>query len=422
MNATPGHTTPETALPANPLDGPASVELVAKPAIKPASPLFSTGPTRKRPGWRADALPTTALGRSHRAPHPKSRIQDCIARIHRLLALPDDYIVGIVPASDTGAVEMAMWSLLGPRGVDILGWEAFGNGWVSDAADQLKITPLVRHQAEYGVLPDLSKVNFDHDVVFTWNGTASGVRVPDGDWIADQRTGLTICDATSACFAMHLPWDKLDVTTFSFQKSLGGEGGQGVIVMSSRTVARANSHVPSWPVPKILRLAKKGKLDAGIFAGATINTPSMLVIEDAIDALEWAESIGGIDALVARVNTGFAAFSAWISTTPHFAFLAKDAATMSPTAVCLVITDSWFAAQDAATQTQLVKSMQACLEAEDVAVDIGAYRDAPTGLRIWGGPTVDPADTAALLPWLDWAYESVRAAHQAGRAGDAVPS
>ena len=398
MNATPG--TPHGG------------DAIATPTLRPASPLFSTGPTRKRPGWTPQALPVAALGRSHRAPHPKSRLQDCIARIHRVLALPDDYIVGIVPASDTGAVEMAMWSLLGPRGVDMLGWESFGNSWVSDAADQLQITPLVRHQADYGDLPDLSKVNFDHDVVFTWNGTASGVRVPHGDWIPDGRAGLTICDATSACFAMYLPWDKLDVITFSFQKSLGGEGGHGVIILSPRAVDRADSHIPAWPVPKILRLAKKGKLDAGIFEGSTINTPSMLVIEDAIDALAWAESIGGIDALVGRVDTSFAHFTDWIAETPYFSFLARDAVTISPTSVCLVISDDWFCAQDAGLQSKLVKEMQACLEAEGVALDIGAYRDAPTGLRIWGGPTVDPDDIAALLPWLDWSYARARATHQ----------
>ena len=403
MNATPG--TPHGG------------DAIATPTLRPASPLFSTGPTRKRPGWTPQALPVAALGRSHRAPHPKSRLQDCIARIHRVLALPDDYIVGIVPASDTGAVEMAMWSLLGQRGVDMLGWESFGNSWVSDAADQLQITPLVRHQADYGDLPDLSKVNFDHDVVFTWNGTASGVRVPHGDWIPDDRAGLTICDATSACFAMHLPWDKLDVITFSFQKSLGGEGGHGVIILSPRAVERANSHRPAWPVPKILRVAKKGKLDAGIFEGSTINTPSMLVIEDAIDALTWAESIGGIDALVGRVDASFAHFRDWIADTPYFSFLARDAATISPTSVCLVISDGWFGAQEADLQSKLVKEMQACLEAEGVALDIGAYRDAPTGLRIWGGPTVDPDDIAALLPWLDWAYAHVRAAHQSAQGG-----
>ena len=397
MNATPG--TPHGG------------DAIATPTLRPASPLFSTGPTRKRPGWTPQALSVAALGRSHRAPHPKSRLQDCIARIHRVLALPDDYIVGIVPASDTGAVEMAMWSLLGPRGVDMLAWESFGNSWVSDVADQLQIAPLVRHQADYGDLPDLSKVNFDHDVVFTWNGTASGVRVPNGDWIPGDRAGLTICDATSACFAMYLPWDKLDIITFSFQKSLGGEGGHGVIILSPRAVERANSYMPGWPVPKILRLAKKGKLDGGIFEGSTINTPSMLVIEDAIDALAWAESIGGIDALVGRVDASFAHFRDWIADTPHFSFLARDAATISPTSVCLVISDGWFGAQDAGLQSKLVKEMQACLEAEGVALDIGAYRDAPTGLRIWSGPTVDPDDIAALLPWLDWAYARVRAAH-----------
>jgi phosphoserine aminotransferase len=384
----------------------------AKPAVKPASPLFSTGPTRKRPGWTAEALDTASLGRSHRASHPKSRIKECLTRIHRVLALPDDYIVAIVPGSDTGAVEMAMWSLLGARGVDVLGWEAFGKTWIKDAVAELKVEPLTCHEADYGDLPDLSKVDFSHDVVFPWNGTASGVKVPDGDWITDDREGLTICDATSACFAMPMPWSKLDVVTFSFQKGLGGEGGHGVIILSPRAVARVESHTPTWPVPKVFKLHKKGGLDTALFEGATINTPSLLVIEDAIDALEWAESIGGSDALIARVDSSFAYVSDWIAASPHFDFLASDAATISPTALCLVVSDPWFTALDAARQADLIKQVLARLADEGVAVDINAYRDAPTGLRIWGGPTVDPEDIKRLLPWIDWAYEAVRAEHR----------
>ena len=389
---------------------------IAKPAGKPASPLFSTGPTRKRPGWTAEALETESLGRSHRATHPKSRIKDCIARIHRVLQLPDDYITAIVPGSDTGAVEMAMWSLLGQRGVNVLGWEAFGKTWMKDALAELKLDNLTCHEAPYGALPDLSQVNFENDVVFPWNGTASGVKVPDGDWIPDDRAGLTICDATSACFAMEMPWHKLDVVTFSFQKGLGGEGGHGVLILSPRAVERVNSHAPAWSVPKIFKLHKKGGLDTALFEGATINTPSMLVIEDAIDTLRWAETLGGAAGLIARVDESFAHYRAWLDTTPYFAPLAREAATMSPTALCLVIDDAWFTAQDEPTQKAVVKFMLARLEEEGVAVDINAYRDAPTGLRIWGGPTVDPAYIRRLMPWVDWAYETARAHHQQAAA------
>ena len=385
---------------------------VTKPAAKPDSPLFSTGPTRKRPGWTPNALDTASLGRSHRAPYPKSRIADCIALIHEILALPDDYLVGIVPGSDTGAVEMAMWSLLGARGVSVLGWEAFGKLWVKDAVTELKLDPLVCHEADYGDIPDLSEIDFDHDVVFTWNGTASGVRVPDGDWIPDDRAGLTICDATSAVFAMEMPWHKLDVTTFSFQKALGGEGGHGVIILSPRAVTRVEEHQPSWPVPKVFKLHKKGGLDTALFEGATINTPSMLVIEDAIDTLTWARGRGGAKGLIARVDTSFGHYRAWLADTPYFSSLARDPATMSSTALCLVISDPWFTGQDDAAQKALVKEMLASLEEEGVAVDINAYRDAPTGLRIWGGPTVEPADMQKLLPWIDWAYEAARARRQ----------
>ena len=389
---------------------------VPKPAGRPDSPLFSTGPTRKRPGWTPDALETASLGRSHRAAHPKSRIRHCIALIHDTLGLPDDYLVGIVPGSDTGAVEMAMWSLLGARGVEALGWEAFGKLWIKDATSELTLDPLVCHEAPYGELPDLSKVNFDHDVICPWNGTASGVRVPDGDWIPDDRAGLTICDATSAVFAMEMPWHKLDVVTFSFQKALGGEGGHGVIILSPRAVARVNGHQPAWPVPKVLSLHKKGSLDTALFEGATINTPSLLVIEDAIDALTWTSRLGGAKGLIARVDESFAHFRSWLDTTPHYAALARDPATMSPTALCLVVSDPWFGAQDEEVQAALVKRMLGLLEEEGVAVDINAYRDAPTGLRVWGGPTVDPADIARLLPWLDWAYETARAHHQQAAA------
>ena len=384
----------------------------AKPAVKPVSPLFSTGPTRKRPGWTPTALDQASLGRSHRAPLPKARLGECITRIHSTLNLPDDYITAIVPGSDTGAVEMAMWSLLGTRGVDMLGWEAFGNTWIGDAVKELKLDPLTCHKADYGDLPDLSKVNWDHDVVFPWNGTASGVRVPDGDWIPDDRAGLAICDATSACYAMDIPWHKLDVITFSFQKALGGEGGHGVIILSPCAVERVNTYTPAWPVPKLFKLHKKGKLDEALFKGATINTPSMLVIEDALDALRWVETLGGQAGTIARVDESFAHFQAWLKDTPYFTALASDPATMSQTALCITISDDWFLANDPDIRSAIVKQMQALLEAENVAVDIGAYRDAPTGLRIWGGPTVDPDDIRHLLPWVDWAYEAIRAQHQ----------
>ena len=377
---------------------------IAKPATKPVSALFSSGPTRKRPAWSPSALADAALGRSHRAAGPKAKIETLLEQMHALLGLPEDYLIGIVPGSDTGAVEMAMWSLLGARGVDVLGWEAFGRTWVGDAVNQLKLDNLNVIEAEYGDLPDLAQVNFDHDVIFTWNGTTSGVRVPNGDWIPADRAGLTIADSTSACFAMPMVWDKLDVVTFSFQKALGGEGGHGVIILSPRAVARANSHKPAWPVPKVLSLHKKGKLDAAIFTGSTINTPSMLVIEDALDAVAWARSIGGKDALFARVEANLAAVAAWIETSPNFAFLANDPATISPTAICLKVTDLWFDSLDAADKKWVVKRAETLLAAEQVALDIGSYRDAPLGLRLWGGPTVDPEDMQALVPWLDWAY------------------
>ena len=389
---------------------------VPKPAGKPASPLFSTGPTRKRPGWTPDALDTASLGRSHRATHPKSRINRCTALIHSTLGLPDDYLVGIVPGSDTGAVEMAMWSLLGARGVSVLGWEAFGKLWVKDAVEELKPDTLVCHEADYGDLPDLSKVDFDHDVVFTWNGTASGVRVPDGDWIPDDRGGLTICDATSAVFAMEMPWHKLDVVTFSFQKALGGEGGHGVIILSPRAVERADSFQARPPRPEGPEAPQEGKARPGAVRGrdhqhAVASGDRGRHRHACLGRGAWRGK-----GLIARVDESFGHFRRWLDTTPHFRSLAAVPETMSQTALCLVVKDPWFADQDAAAQAALVKAMLALLAEEDVAVDINAYRDAPTGLRIWAGPTVDPQDIERLLPWVDWAYETVRAQHRRAAA------
>ena len=383
----------------------------AKPALKPASPHFSCGPTKKRPGWSASDLDISVLGRSHRAKHPKAKIQSVLTKMRSLLGLPSDYHIAIVPGSNTGAVEMALWSLLGARGVDVLAWESFGKTWVADVLNQLKIQDARAIESDYGLLPDLGMVNFDNDVVFTWNGTTSGVRVPHGDWIPADRAGLTIADATSACFAMDLPWDKLDVTTFSFQKVLGGEGAHGVIILSPLAVQRLESYSPPWPMPKLFRMTKKGVFDAALFDGATINTPSMLVIEDAHDALVWAESIGGLAALIARVDANFAVISDWIKHTPNYAFLAQDPATISPTSVTLSIIDDWFVNADAAVQKAITSDIQTVLADEDVALDIGAYRDAPSGLRIWAGATVATDDLAALMPWLDWVYETVRTRH-----------
>lgn len=384
----------------------------AKPAIKPASPHFSCGPTKKRPGWSASNFDISVLGRSHRAKHPKAKIQSVLAKMRSLLGLPSDYHIAIVPGSNTGAVEMALWSLLGARDVDVLAWEAFGKAWVADVIKQLKLPDARAIEAGYGDLPDLGMVNFDNDVVFTWNGTTSGVRVPDGDWIPADRSGLTIADATSACFAMHLPWDKLDVTTFSFQKVLGGEGAHGVIILSPRAVERLESYSPPWPMPKLFQMTKKGLFDKALFDGATINTPSMLVIEDVHDALTWAESIGGLEGLIARVDANFTVINDWITRTPNYAFLAQNPATVSPTSVTLSVTDDWFMNADAALQKAVIAGIQAVLAEEKVALDVGAYRDAPSGLRIWAGATVESDDLVALMPWLDWAYETVRSHHR----------
>lgn len=375
-----------------------------KPDHRPQNPNFSSGPCAKRPGWSFSHLPTDALGRSHRSKIGKAKLLDAIERTRTVLEIPDDYHIGIVPGSDTGAFEMAMWSLLGARGVDVLGWESFGLGWVSDIVKQLKLSDVRRLEAGYGALPDLASVDCDRDVVFTWNGTTSGVRVPNGDWISSQRQGLTLCDATSAAFAMDLPWDKLDVTTFSWQKVMGGEGAHGMLILSPRAVERLESYTPAWPMPKVFRLTKGGKLIAGIFKGETINTPSMMAVEDYLDALIWAEGVGGFAGLQNRVQQNFNAIDAWVGKTDWVDFLCPDAALRSTTSVCLVIGSKEVTALEADAQAAFAKKLVSLLDAEGVAYDIGAYRDAPAGLRIWAGATVETSDLTALFPWLDWAY------------------
>jgi len=378
-----------------------------KPERRPQRPHFSSGPCAKRPGWNLDALRDAAVGRSHRAKIGKERLQAVIERSKAILGMPAGYRLGIVAGSDTGAVEMAMWSLLGPRPVDLFAWESFGVGWVTDATKQLKVEARAL-TAEYGELPDLSQADPAHDAVFTWNGTTSGVRVPDGNWIAADRQGLTICDATSAVFAMDLPWEKLDVVTWSWQKVLGGEAAHGMLALSPRAVERLQSYTPPWPLPKIFRLTKKGKLDEEVFTGSTINTPSMLCVEDALDSLAWAEKIGGLSALVARSEANLAAIAAWVDKTPWVDFLAREPRTRSCTSICLTVVDPWFTALEADARAATIKKMVSLLEKEGVAYDIAGYRDAPPGLRIWGGATVDRDDVEALLPWLDWAFAAVR--------------
>jgi len=380
-----------------------------KPATRPTIPNFSSGPCAKRPGWRPDVLADACLGRSHRGKLGKAKLAEVIDRTRAILGVPADCRIGIVPASDTGAVEMALWSLLGARGVDVLAWESFGAGWVTDVTKQLKLKDVRVLQADYGALPDLAQVAPDRDLVFTWNGTTSGVRVPDGDWIAADRAGLTICDATSAAFAMRLPWDKLDVVTYSWQKVLGGEAQHGMLVLSPRAVERLTTYTPPWPMPKLFRLTQGGKLIEGVFKGETINTPSMLCVEDALDGLRWAESIGGLDALIARSEANLAAIAAWSERSGWTGFLAADPVTRSCTSVCLRITDPAVAALPAEGRAQVSKALVALLEKEGVAYDIDAYRDAPPGLRIWGGATVETADLEALFPWLDWAFARVKA-------------
>jgi len=379
---------------------------VAHPAVRPARPFFSSGPCAKRPGWTPEALKGALVGRSHRSKPGKAKLKDAIERTRLLLGVPADYRIGIVPASDTGAVEMAMWSLLGPREIDIYAWESFGEDWVTDTVKQLKLKAEVR-KAPYGQLPDL-KPSKDRDVVFLWNGTTSGVKVPNGDWIAADREGLTICDATSAAFAMDLPWDKLDVTTFSWQKVLGGEAAHGMLILSPRAVARLESHTPAWPMPKIFRMTKGGKIVDGIFEGETINTPSMVAVEDYLDALTWAESVGGLKGLIQRSNDNLKALEDWSAKSDWCGFLAEDKAVRSNTSVCLKVTDPWFAALSDEAKTDAAKKIASVLEKEGVALDIAGYRAAPPGLRIWCGATVDKADIQALTPWLDWAWAQVK--------------
>lgn len=386
---------------------------LAAPVVRPANPHFSSGPCSKRPGWTLDALKDAAVGRSHRAKIGKEKLARAIELTREVLQVPADYRIGIVPASDTGAVEMALWSLLGERGVDMLAWESFGSGWVTDVVKQLKLPDVRRFEADYGKLPDLSQVDFDRDVVFTWNGTTSGVRVPNADFIPADRKGLTICDATSAAFAQRLDFSKLDVVTFSWQKVLGGEGGHGMLILSPRAVARLESYTPAWPLPKIFRLTKGGKLIEGIFKGETINTPSMLCVEDYLDALEWAKSIGGLDALIKRADENAAVIDAFVEATPWIAHLAEDPATRSNTSVCLRIVDKDVLKLDADGQAAFAKGIVSRLEKEKVAYDIGAYRDAPSGLRIWTGATVEKADLKALMPWIEWAFQQQKASLQA---------
>jgi phosphoserine aminotransferase len=379
-----------------------------KPSLRPSSPNFSSGPCAKRPGWSLDQLKDAALGRSHRSKIGKVKLGDVLARSRKLLGLPADYRIGIVPASDTGAVEMAMWSLLGSRPVEMLAWESFGQDWVTDVVKQLKLSDARVTTADYGRMPDLTRVDFSRDVVFTWNGTTSGVRVPDGDWIPADREGLTICDATSAAFAMRLPWDKLDVVTWSWQKVLGGEGAHGMLVLSPRAVARLESTTPAWPMPKIFRMTKGGKIDEAIFKGDTINTPSMLAVEDALDGLKWAESVGGVDGLIKRSEANLSTITRWVGHSNWAGFLAEDAKSRSCTSICLKIVDPWFTALSEEAQAEAAKNLAGLLDAEKVAFDIAAYRSAPPGLRIWGGATVENSDIAALLPWLDWAYAQIK--------------
>jgi phosphoserine aminotransferase len=380
-----------------------------RPDKRPANPNFSSGPCAKRPGFALDALSGALLGRSHRAPALRARLAEVIMRSRAILGIPSDWRVGIVPASDTGAVEMALWSLLGARGVDVVAFESFSAGWANDVVKQLKLPDARVLSASYGRLPDLGMVDFDRDVVLAWNGTTSGVRIPDGGWIPATREGLVICDATSAAFAMPLPWDKLDVVTWSWQKVLGGEAAHGMLALSPRAVARLTNYTPTWPLPKIFRLTSGGKLIDGVFAGETINTPSMLCVEDALDGLRWAESVGGLPGLIARSEANLAAVAAWVARSPWVDFLAENPATRSCTSICLKIVAPWFAALPADGQARAAKALAARLEAESVAHDIGAYREAPPGLRIWGGATIDAADIAALLPWLDWALAGVAA-------------
>jgi len=381
---------------------------IAMPALRPACPHFSSGPCAKRPGWSLQALTDAVLGRSHRSKIGKAKLKRAIDLTRDVLEVPADYRIGIVAASDTGAVEIALWSLLGPRPVTMLAWESFGEGWVTDVAKQLKLKDVTVLKAGYGELPDLSKVDPATDIVFTWNGTTSGVRVPNADWIAADRQGLTICDATSAAFAQPLDFAKLDVVTFSWQKALGGEGAHGMLILSPRAVARLTSYTPPWPLPKLFRLTSNGKLIDGVFVGETINTPSMLCVEDWLDTLSWAKSIGGLKALMARADANTKVIADWVARTPWIAFLAENPAIRSNTSVCLKVVDPAVTALAADAQATFVKTLAAALEKENIAHDIDAYRDAPPGLRIWCGATVETRDVEALTLWLDWAFDKTK--------------
>jgi len=391
-------------------------DMLTAPAVKPANPNFSSGPCAKRPGWTVDVLANALVGRSHRAKPAKARIDKAIQLTRELLEVPADYLIGIVPASDTGAVEMALWGMLGARPVDMLAWESFGEGWVTDVAKQLKLADARVIKAPYGQLPDLTQVDFDHDVVFTWNGTTSGVRVPNADWIAADRKGLTICDATSAAFAQNLDFSKLDVVTFSWQKALGGEAAHGILILSPRAVERLETYKPAWPLPKIFRLTKGGKLMADVFEGATINTVSMLCIEDAVDAMEWGKSVGGLKAMQARADANFKVLNDWVAKSDWAAFLAEKPETRSNTSVCLVIKDKDITGLDDDKQAAFAKAIVSRLDKAGVAYDIGGYRDAPTGLRIWAGSTIEASDLAALVGWLDYAFAAEKAALQVAAA------
>ena len=379
-----------------------------KPNTKPNNPNFSSGPCTKHPKWQWENLSDAPIGRSHRAGVGKEKLKDVIEKSRQILGIPADYKIGIVPASDTGAVEMALWNLLGCVGVDVFAWESFGQGWITDIEKQLKIDDLRVFNADYGQLPDMSQADPERDSVFTWNGTTSGVKLPNAEWIADDRTGLTICDATSAVFSMDMPWSKLDVTTWSWQKAMGGEGAHGMIVLSPAAVKRLETFQPDRPLPKIFRLTKKGKLIEGIFKGETINTPSMICVEDALDALKWAEDIGGLNVLQQRSNDNLNAIKGWVDTTDWVAFLAEEEATLSNTSVCLKIVDPAYQALPAEEQAAKAKAIVSQLAKENVAYDIGSYRDAPAGLRIWCGATVETSDVEKLLPWLDWAFSQTQ--------------
>lgn len=379
-----------------------------KPSIRPQNPNFSSGPCSKRPGWTLSALSDATVGRSHRSKLGKAKLAEALQLSKEILQIPSDYRLGIVPASDTGAVEMAMWTMLGERGVDVAAWESFGKGWVTDALKQLKLEDINTYEADYGQIPDMKIVDTDRDVVFTWNGTTSGVKVPNGDWIKDNRQGLTICDATSAAFAMEIPWQKIDVLTYSWQKVMGGEAAHGVIVLSPRAVERLESYTPDRPLPKIFRLTKGGKLIEGIFEGSTINTPSMLCVEDAIDGLKWAKSIGGLSKLIERSNNNLQVLEDWVAKSDWIDFLVEDKSLRSNTSICLIITDKWYQSLSKEEQAAKAKELVSLMAKEEVAYDIGSYRDAPPGLRIWGGATVESKDMEALTQWLDWGFSQIK--------------